>query len=140
NSSSKMRRNLTSISIIQWAVCSFAVAALVLLAAQSRAAKSPNKIVGPTMASRSEAEVPNAKTGAQQRPSRVDSTVKISKGKRVAPSEFRGDVRRLRQRITAAERRQFHPPLELMWKPNRNKKPLPNIQLVVPTELPPSSP
>jgi len=131
-----MRRNLTSISIIQWAACSFAVAALVLLAAQSRAAKSPKKIVGPTMASRSEAE----ETRAQQRPSRVDSTIRIYSGKRVRPSQFRGDVRRLRQRITAAERRQFHPPLELKFEPRRDKKPLPTAQVVVPTELPPLGP
>src|SRR5437588_1914257 len=136
----RMKRNLNLGSIIPPVACSFVIAAFILLAAPTRAAKFPRKNVGPTLASRSYAEAAKAKTRVQQRPSQVDSTVQISKGKTVEPSEFRGDVRKLRQRITPAERRQFHPPLELQWKPRRDRKPSPTSEPVVPTAIPPLAP
>ena len=72
---------------------------------------------------------------AQPGPSSGDSNVQITAGVPVVPSEFRGDVRDLPQSITPAERKLFHPPLELDSDPPRNKKPLPGAQPVIPTEL-----
>src|SRR2546425_9726060 len=121
-----MKQNRISVSIMQWVACSFVFAALVLLAAQvtARSGQSPKKKIAiePTVAAGSDPEEAEAKTRARQQPS---ATVQISKGKRVVPSEFRGDVRKLRQRITQAERKLFHRPLELEFNLRRVKKPLP---------------
>ena len=54
--------------------------------------------------------------------------IEISAGKPVVPSEFVGDVRNLPQVITPAERKLFHPPMELEFDLPRHKKPLPGAR------------
>jgi hypothetical protein len=131
-----MKRNRKSVSIIHWVACFCVVTALGLLATQrtARSAQSPKRKITaePTGAA---AAIPE-EAARQQRSPRVQ----ISKGKRVVPSEFRGDVRRLPRHITPAQRRFFHPPLELEFKPPQKKKPLPSAQPLIPTDLPPLGP
>ena len=66
-----------------------------------------------------------------------DSNAQASAGELIVPSEFNGDVRDLPQVITPEERKLFHPPLELDFKPPQNKKQLPWAQPEILAPLPP---